>query len=70
VQLGNDKSMTAGTDPTHQQCRDGLTDISNHNLTSLAKTGMPALLLGALVLAAWAVVAPFVTALAWAVMIA
>lgn len=37
---------------------------------SLPRTLLPMLFLGALALAAWAVVAPFVAALAWAVMIA
>jgi predicted PurR-regulated permease PerM len=39
-------------------------------MLSLPKTLLPILFLGALALAAWAVVAPFVAALAWAVMIA
>ena len=37
---------------------------------NLPKTLLPVLFVGGLLLAAWTVVAPFVTALAWAVMIA
>jgi predicted PurR-regulated permease PerM len=52
------------------QSRDGLQHTVRGGLTSLPKALLPALLLGGLALAAWAVVAPFVAALAWAVMIA
>ena len=50
--------------------QDELMPAADHGLASLPKTLLPALFLGGLALAAWTVVAPFLAALAWAVMIA
>ena len=48
----------------------GPTPVADHRLAPLPKTLLPILFLGGLALAAWAVVAPFLAALAWAVLIA
>lgn len=48
----------------------GLETAADHRLALLPKTLLPILFLGGLALAAWAVVAPFLAALAWAVLIA
>lgn len=50
--------------------QDRLLPATDHRLASLPEKWLPALFLGGLAFAAWAVVAPFLAALAWAVMIA
>ena len=49
--------------------QDGPIPVADSRLAALPKTLLPVLFLGGLALAAWAVVAPFLAALAWAVMI-